>query len=1017
MAERLPTRVAEVAALAVPDGRAAVVGLVGPGGSDAPAVLAAVAARLADRGVGVLRATGRRLERDDALGALSGLIELPAGAGDSAAERKVRDLLLDRLAAGPAALVVEDAQWLDPASLRVLVGVVERAGDRDVAVIVAHRPAPGDPSLAALDAAVARRRPLVVLAPLDEDAVAERAALVTGRAVDQRVVEALAELTAGVPALVERLAAAWEADPSLAPTGDAEGADEAALEDGQPVPGTLMEDLRAEVDQLPAPARTALAALSAGADLDDELLRQVTGLAEDDLGPAVTELRSAGLLTAGEDVVPLVAAAVTALTPEPDRRRFHARLADALVARGAPPMQAAEHLALAGAKGEAAAAAYVRAGDALLGESPELARAWFERATEAGAPVLAVASRQAEAAALDGDVATALRLADLAAGDPGATERDRAQAVVAGLLPARGLWRRSARAYADLAAAGGPRADTAALLAAIAALATGGPSLGANAPDGDATAAATATGTATALGTVATPETAGAAATAGTPGAAGAPATNGTPGAAEPAAGDGSPRAAETAATPGTPGTAPTGGTTGAAGTAPSPGAAGDAGDAGAAATAGTPGAAGSVDDAMAPRHAGGTSGAAAAVALVTAARERVPVPAPLALEAVALTAEAVATTLGSRASSALPGFVEAAELLESSHGRAVLPDTPHALGALTALALCEPTAGEHLLTRALDRNVGGPGFADRHRLLLGWVGLRRGRWGMAQAALDQVALDRDPQRGATPRDVLLAAAIEAGLARRAGDLAGLSAAWGKAEPVLLRHPADLFSLDVIGELAISASRLGLWERIAEKARELGDVVRALGAPPLWLLPLRWVGLQVALAGDDREAAVRRAAEVQAVTPAHPRLAGIGAAAAAWVSVLGNDVDVTQVQAAAADLAALGLTWEASRLTGQAAIRAGDSTVTRALLEQARDLRAALPAGDAADVPAAASVLSEREQTVAQYVVDGLTHKEIGAQLYISPKTVEHHVAKIRQKLGASTRAEMMAALKSQLAP
>ena len=61
-------------------------------------------------------------------------------------------------------------------------------------------------------------------------------------------------------------------------------------------------------------------------------------------------------------------------------------------------------------------------------------------------------------------------------------------------------------------------------------------------------------------------------------------------------------------------------------------------------------------------------------------------------------------------------------------------------------------------------------------------------------------------------------------------------------------------------------------------------------------------------------------------------------------------------------------------------------------------------------------MLSEREQMVAQYIVDGLTHKEIGAQLYISPKTVEHHVAKIRQKLGASTRAEMLAALRSQLA-
>jgi DNA-binding NarL/FixJ family response regulator len=233
---------------------------------------------------------------------------------------------------------------------------------------------------------------------------------------------------------------------------------------------------------------------------------------------------------------------------------------------------------------------------------------------------------------------------------------------------------------------------------------------------------------------------------------------------------------------------------------------------------------------------------------------------------------------------------------------------------------------------------------------------------------------------------------------------------------VLLRHPADLFSLEVVGELAIGASRLGLWDRVAPKARELGDVVRSLGEPPLWLLPLRWIGLQVALATDDREAAVRRAAEVEATKPVHPRLGALAYAARTWVAILGGTANPDGVAAAARGLSGLGLTWEASRLTGQAAIRSSDPSVTRALLEQARDLKAALPASDPAEAASAASVLSEREQMVAQYIVDGLTHKEIGAQLYISPKTVEHHVAKIRQKLGASTRAEMLAALRSHLA-
>ncbi len=354
---------------------------------------------------------------------------------------------------------------------------------------------------------------------------------------------------------------------------------------------------------------------------------------------------------------------------------------------------------------------------------------------------------------------------------------------------------------------------------------------------------------------------------------------------------------------------------------------------------------------------------------------------------------------------------LEAAELLESAHSTLVLPTSPHAIGATVALALSELSTAEHLLTRARDHEVGGPALAAHHRLGLGWVALRSGRWAAAQQAVDEAA-----SMTLAPREVLIAAAIEAGLARRAGDLARLGEAWTRAEGVLLRHPADLFSLEVVGELAITASRLGLWDRMAPKARELGDVVRSLGEPPLWLLPLRWTGLQVALAVDDRDAVERRAAEVEATKPVHPRLGALAEAARTWVAILGGSAEPDQVAAAAAGLADLGLTWEASRLTGQAAIRSTDPAVTRSLLEQARDLKAALPAADTSEAAVTASVLSEREQMVAQYIVDGLTHKEIGAQLYISPKTVEHHVAKIRQKLGASTRAEMLAALRTQLA-
>ncbi|TWP46283.1 helix-turn-helix transcriptional regulator [Lentzea tibetensis] len=58
----------------------------------------------------------------------------------------------------------------------------------------------------------------------------------------------------------------------------------------------------------------------------------------------------------------------------------------------------------------------------------------------------------------------------------------------------------------------------------------------------------------------------------------------------------------------------------------------------------------------------------------------------------------------------------------------------------------------------------------------------------------------------------------------------------------------------------------------------------------------------------------------------------------------------------------------------------------------------------------------KRERAVGELLMDGLTHKEIGSRLYISPKTVEQHVARIRQKLAVSSRAELIASLRSRLA-
>jgi DNA-binding CsgD family transcriptional regulator len=56
--------------------------------------------------------------------------------------------------------------------------------------------------------------------------------------------------------------------------------------------------------------------------------------------------------------------------------------------------------------------------------------------------------------------------------------------------------------------------------------------------------------------------------------------------------------------------------------------------------------------------------------------------------------------------------------------------------------------------------------------------------------------------------------------------------------------------------------------------------------------------------------------------------------------------------------------------------------------------------------------LSERERQVAGLIVAGMTYKQIADRLYISPKTIEHHVARMRRRLGCESRADLLARLR-----
>jgi DNA-binding CsgD family transcriptional regulator len=368
----------------------------------------------------------------------------------------------------------------------------------------------------------------------------------------------------------------------------------------------------------------------------------------------------------------------------------------------------------------------------------------------------------------------------------------------------------------------------------------------------------------------------------------------------------------------------------------------------------------------------------------------------------------------------------------------AVSPDTPAALVTLAALHGGDPVRARSVVGRAVQ---GGGEPADaifvthRHRLLLGWTLMQDGQLpaaGAAVAATSSAALHR--------RDQLWASALQTAIARRSGDTGGMQKHWYAAAEVLAEYSVDLFSLLPLGELWVTAARLHQLDRIRHAVDEAFALLHRLGDPLLWSVPLHWSGVHAGILANSPDAvaphgqALTAASRDDAISSAFAR--ALATAGRTWLRVLANHVEVSEVTAAARGLAQFGHTWDATRLASQAALQTSDPRVSQAMLQLARDLKqsaAGLDAGSeppvasAAATPSAAApaapqrpaaaVLSEREREVAELLLLGLPYRDIGAQLFISAKTVEHHVARIRRRIGAESRSEMLSMLRAMLAP
>jgi DNA-binding CsgD family transcriptional regulator len=196
-----------------------------------------------------------------------------------------------------------------------------------------------------------------------------------------------------------------------------------------------------------------------------------------------------------------------------------------------------------------------------------------------------------------------------------------------------------------------------------------------------------------------------------------------------------------------------------------------------------------------------------------------------------------------------------------------------------------------------------------------------------------------------------------------------------------------------LAELVEAAARSGNAERAAEAAERLVAATSASGAD--WGLGFAARAEALVSEGDAAEAFYLEAIGRLGRTPLRPELARAQLVYGEWLRREGRRVDArTQLRAAHDALAAIGM--EAFSERARRELTATGEKVRRRTAET-RDQ------------------LTPQEEQIARLARDGLSNPEIGAMLFLSPRTVEWHLHKVFAKVGIHSRSGLRTALPSSV--